>query len=115
MIIAIDFDETLHTGTWPQIGQPKAFAPDTLRRLKEDGHYLIIWTCREGKEQTDAVNWLLEHNIPFDRINDNHPENTRKYGTNARKVNADLYLDDRQLGGLPDWSIILDMVRDLKR
>ena len=115
MIIAIDFDETLHTGTWPQIGQPKAFAPDTLRRLNEAGPYLIIWTCREGKEQTDAANSLLMQNIPLNRMNDNQPENTRKYGTNTRKVNADLYLDDRQLGGLPDWSIILDMVRDLKR
>lgn len=110
MIIAIDFDGTLHTGEWPMIGQPQAFAPDALRRLKADGHYLILWTSRDGEHLINAINWLLEHNIPFDRVNDNYPENTSKYGSNSRKVFADLYIDDKQLGGLPDWLDIVERI-----
>lgn len=115
MIIAIDFDGTLHTGQWPAIGEPMAYAPDAVRRLKDAGHYIIIWTCREGAEQTAAVNWLLDQGIPFDRINDHHPDSRRLYGYAARKVNADLYIDDRQLGGLPAWPEILDQVEAMSK
>jgi Predicted hydrolases of the HAD superfamily len=110
MIIAVDFDGTINSAEWPALGNPLPFVADTLRKLRRDGHYIVIWTCREGKEQTDAVNWLLEHDIPFDRINDHHPVNIAKYGGNARKVFADLYIDDRQLGGLPDWETIYDLI-----
>jgi hypothetical protein len=56
------------------------------------------------------VNWLLEHGIPFDRINDHHPANIAKYGGDTRKIFADLYIDDRQLGSLPDWMEIYDKI-----
>lgn len=106
MIIAVDFDGTLHSGNWPGIGEPVKDAVEVMRKLKEDGHYLIIWTCREGERQTEAVNWLLENNIPFDRINDHHTETRKTYGYAARKVYAHLYVDDKQVGGLPDWKDI---------
>jgi ribonucleotide monophosphatase NagD (HAD superfamily) len=108
MIIAVDFDGTLHTGEWPEIGAPAPYAADTLQRLSAEGHYIIIWTCREGKSQTDMVNWLIEHEIPFNRINDN--TEWEQYGYNARKVNADVYIDDRNVGGLPTWDEIYDII-----
>ena len=108
MIIAIDFDGTLHTGEWPGIGAPAPYAIEVMKRLHDDGHYLIIWTCREGKYQTDMINWLSEKGIPFDRINDN--TEWEQYGYNARKVNADVYIDDRNLGGLPTWREIYDII-----
>jgi hypothetical protein len=111
MIIAVDFDGTLHTGEWPAIGEPMPWAADTMRRLKRDGHYLIIWSCREGREQTAMTNWLIEKGIPFDRINDHHPDSIAKYGGDARKVFADLYIDDKQLGGLPDWDEIYNLIK----
>lgn len=111
MIIAVDFDGTLHTGEWPSIGEPMPWAADTMRQLKADGHYLIIWSCRERAEQTAMVNWLLEHDIPFDRVNDHHPAAIAKYGGDARKVSADIYIDDRQLGGLPGWDKIYNLVQ----
>lgn len=113
LIIAVDFDQTLHTAEWPEIGPPKPYAVHALKTLKEEGHYLILWSCREGRELLEAVNWMCRHGIPFDRINDNHPEMTRRYGGNSRKVYADLYLDDKQLGGLPDWGQILDQIRNM--
>lgn len=110
MIIAIDFDGTLHTGAWPSIGEPAKNTAEVLRKLKSDGHYLIIWTCREGNDQTEMVNWLLANKIPFDRVNDNKPNSWESYGYNARKIYADVYIDNRQLGGLPTWDEIYDKV-----
>lgn len=108
MIICIDFDGTLHIGKWPGIGLPAPDAVKVMKQLKADGHYLIIWTCREGKRQTEMVNWLIEHEIPFDRINDHHPESITTYGGDARKVHAHLYVDDKQVGGLPMWKEIYE-------
>jgi len=110
MILAIDFDGTLCLDQYPGIGAPVPYAIDTMQTLAADGHYLIINTCREGDRLTEAVNWLLDNGIPFHRVNDNHPEATDKYGSNARKVFADLYIDDRNLGGLQSWLTIYEQI-----
>ncbi|WP_165025266.1 hypothetical protein [Dysgonomonas sp. ZJ279] len=110
MIIAVDFDGTLHTGEFPNIGSPAPYAIDYMQKLSNDGHYLIIWTCRCGDKLTEAINWLLSRGIPFDRINEHEPGNLAKYNTNSRKVYAHLYVDDRQVGGLPTWEEIYSYV-----
>lgn len=111
MIIAIDFDGTLHNGKYPGIGSPDNDASRVIQILRSEGHYIIIWTCREGQTLLEAINWMLEQNIPFDRINDHEPGNKAKYGGLARKVYADIYIDDHQVGGLPSWLDILDYIR----
>lgn len=108
MIIAIDFDGTLHLGQYPEIGLPVPNAIKAMKQLKADGHYLIIWTCREGDRQTEMVNWLLEKGIPFDRINEHLPGSWEPYGYKARKVYAHMYVDDKQVGGLPPWDEIYE-------
>ncbi len=110
MIIAVDFDGTLHDGVYPDIGNPFPCSIYVMQQLKDKGHYLIIWTCRNGDRLTDAINWLLENNIPFDRVNDHEPENNAKYGGSTRKVYAHLYIDDKQVGGLPSWPVIYEYV-----
>ena len=110
MIIAVDFDGTLHTGKWPGIGAPAPYAIEVMKRLHDDGHYLIIWTCREREQQTEMVNWLLEKGIPFDRVNEHKPGSVEQYGYASRKVYAHLYIDDKQVGGLPTWNGIYDEV-----
>lgn len=116
MIIAVDFDGTLHDGEYHAIGNPIKDAIETMQALKyREYHYLIIWTCREGVLLTEAINWLLENNIPFDRINDHEPKNKAKYGDTTRKVYAHLYIDDKQVGGLPSWPVIHDYVWKLEK
>lgn len=110
MKIAVDFDGTLHTGRWPGIGSLAPYAVEVMRKLKAKGHFITIWTCREGTRQTEMINWLLEKGIPFDRVNDNIPEQSEIYGNNSRKVHADLYIDDKQVGGLPPWPEIYETV-----
>lgn len=110
MILAVDFDGTLHCGIYPAIGVPVPYAIKKMRKLKEDGHYLIINTCRCDEHLIAAINWLLEKGIPFDRVNDNHPDGVKLHNSNSRKVFADVYVDDRQVGGLPTWPQIYDYI-----
>lgn len=114
MIIAIDFDGTLHCGKWPEIGAPAPYAVDVMRKLHQDGHYLIIWTSRGGDLLLDAINWLLERGIPFDRVNDNKPDNSKLYGSNSRKIYAHCYIDDKNLGGLPTWPEIYEWITEME-
>ncbi len=114
MIIAIDFDGTLHTGAFPAIGSPAPYAVQAMTELADAGHYLIINTCRSGDRLTEAVNWLLEKGIPFHRINDNNPHHVARWNNNCRKIYAHLYVDDRQVGGLPSWMEIVRYVQQMK-
>lgn len=113
MIIAVDFDGTLHTGKYPSIGDVRPGAVEYMQKLKQEGHYLILWTCREGDHLTEAINWLKEFDIPFDRVNDHEPQNKAQYGGSTRKVFADIYIDDRQIGGLPSWEEIYKYILHL--
>lgn len=113
MILAIDFDGTLHMGQYPAIGIPMPYAIEVMAQLKADGHYIIINTCRSNDCLTEAINWLLSKGIPFDRVNDNHPDEIATHSNNSRKVHADVYVDDRQVGGLPAWPEIYEYIASL--
>lgn len=115
MIIAIDFDGTIVRGKYPAIDGLMPDAASSILALEEDGHYLIINTCRSGEHLLNAINYLLEQGIPFDRINDNHPDQTRLYKNNSRKVYANLYIDDKNVFGFPGWKPVLEEVRRLEQ
>lgn len=114
MIIAIDFDGTICTGRFPAIDGLQPYAKQIIDRLYNDGHYLIINTCRSGQQLIDAVNWMLANDIKFHRVNDNRPKEVEMYNNNSRKVYAHLYIDDKQVGGLPTWPAILAYVNELE-
>jgi histidinol phosphatase-like enzyme len=111
MIIAIDFDGTIVADQYPEIGQLKPNAKEVIQQLKEDGHYIIIWTCRTGTRMYQVRDFLNEQEIPFDQINKSNPDNVEKYGIDTRKVYADVYIDDKGLHELPeDWIDIYVMI-----
>ena len=103
MIIAIDFDGTIVHDDFPNIGPLQPYAKEVINRLHDAGHYIIIWTSRNGNSLIDAINYLLEHGVSFDRINDSEPGNRSQYMHDTRKIYADTYIDDRNLGGFPGW------------
>lgn len=109
MIIAVDFDGTIVENLYPEIGPEQPFAIDSLIRLqKEYQHQLILWTSREGDLLDEAVAWCKKRGLVFYAINQNSPEEkTQK----PRKLTADLFIDDRNLGGLPDWGLIYRMIK----
>lgn len=113
MTIAVDFDGTIVTHEYPRIGRERTFATDTLKQLINDGHQLILWTVREGTLLNDAVNWCKERGVEFYAINRDYPEEERENNNNfSRKLKVDLWIDDRNIGGLPDWGTIYRMVKE---
>ena len=110
MTIAIDFDGTIVTHAYPAIGKPIPFAIETLKKLqKEDHHQLILWTCREGELLQEAIDYCAARGLEFYAVNSNFPEETSDI-ISARKLEEDLFIDDRNLGGITDWGVIYQMI-----
>lgn len=99
MVFGVDFDGTLSYGQWPGCGPANDGLINFLKRRKESGDKLILWTCREGDDLEMAVKWCQEQGICFDAINDNLPEIIEKYGCNSRKISCDFYIDDKAIAG----------------
>ena len=111
MVIAVDFDGTIVEHRYPSIGKELPFAIETLLKLKEDGHRLILWTVREGKYLDEAIAFCRERGLEFYAINRDYPEEEQEHNNHfTRKLKADLWIDDRNLGGLPDWGTIYEMI-----
>ena len=113
MTIAVDFDGTIVTHEYPQIGKEIPFAIQTLKMLQQDGHKLILWSVRKDKLLEDAVQWCRERGLEFYAVNKEYPEeemqNNNYY---SRKLKVDLWIDDRNVGGLPDWGIIYRIIKE---
>lgn len=114
MIIAVDFDGTIVEHKYPEIGKEIPFATTTLKMLMKEQHRLILWTVRKGKTLDEAVAWCKERGVEFYAINKNYPEEKVEEGGEYSKINADLFIDDLNLGGLPDWGQIYSMIKDNK-
>lgn len=112
MIIAVDFDGTIVEHRYPEIGRDIPFAIETLKKLQEEKHTLILWTVREGKLLEEAVNYCKERGLQFYAVNSNYPEEKNSHNHFSRKLKADLFIDDRNLGGLPDWGTIYRMIKE---
>lgn len=95
MILAVDFDGTLSLGTWPDVGPANEKLFRFLKKRKDEGDKLILWSCRVGKPLEEAVAWCRENDLEFDAVNDNLPEVIEIYGTNSRKISCDYYIDDK--------------------
>ena len=109
MIIAVDFDGTIVEHRYPDIGREKPFAIETLKKLANEQHRLILWTVRKGKLLQEAVEFCRTRGLDFYAVNRNFPEENEP---EERKLRADLWIDDRNLGGLPDWGTIYRMIRN---
>ena len=104
MRIAIDFDGTIVEHKYPEIGEIKLFAFETLRELQKQGHQLILWTYRWGKELDDAVEFCRKQGVEFYAVNKSYPEEVYNEHECSRKIDADLFIDDRNLNGFVEWS-----------
>lgn len=111
MIIAVDFDGTIVEHRYPAIGKERPFATDTLKKLIKDGHRLILWTVREGRLLEEAVDFCRERGVEFYAVNRDYPEEEKEHNKHySRKLKADVWIDDRNVGGLPDWGTIYEMI-----
>lgn len=109
LIIAVDFDGTIVDDAYPKIGKPRIFAFETLKRLQEDGHRLILWTYRCGIRLDEAVEFCQQNGIDFYAVNASFPEEKFDY-SRSRKIHADLFIDDRNIGGVLGWGEIYQII-----
>ena len=109
MTIAVDFDGTIVEHKYPEIGKEKPFAIQTLKQLQQEGNRLILWTSRENELLDDAIAFCHERGLDFYAVNSNEPADAlfHKFST---KVIADVYIDDHNLGGIPEWGEIYAMI-----
>jgi hydroxymethylpyrimidine pyrophosphatase-like HAD family hydrolase len=115
MTIAVDFDGTIVTHEYPNIGKEIPFAIQTLKLLQKDGHKLILWSVREGKLLNEAAQWCRKRGLEFYAINRDYPEEETNNSNNySRKLKVDIWIDDRNIGGLPDWGIIYRIIKENK-
>ncbi|MEN8764968.1 MAG: BT0820 family HAD-type phosphatase [Wenyingzhuangia sp.] len=110
-IIAVDFDGTIVKDEYPKIGTPQLFAFETLKKLEEKGYRLILWTLREGKKLNEAVLFCKKNGITFYAVNKNYPEEIIDH-LSIRKIHADIFIDDRNVGGFIGWGKIHQLILD---
>ena len=116
LIIAVDFDGVIAEINDDGSLEPRNLVKDAdvyLRKLYDEGHTLILWTCRSAFNLYLAEKFIEEHNIKFHKINDNADTHYEHFKHNSRKVYADLYVDDKQVCGLPSWAKIYNFVQKL--
>jgi hypothetical protein len=109
MVIAVDFDGTIVEHRYPGIGKEIPRAIDTLIALQNLGHSIILWTFRSGEELLEAVDFCKKRGLVFFAVNNNSPEEIYD-PKESRKIYADIYIDDRNILGIPDWPTIFKLV-----
>ena len=95
LTIAVDFDETITSKKFPEMGEPNSDVVNLLRQLRTSGWHIIIHTCRingdwpepsRSQKEAEMVSYLIEHEVPYDTM-------WKKEG----KPLAHVYLEDRSL------------------
>lgn len=109
LIIAVDFDGTIIEDAFPNVGEPKIFAFETMKKLQSEGHRLILWTYRYGTKLKEAVEFCKENGVEFYAVNKSYPEEKFDHKV-SRKIHADLFIDDRNVGGFVGWTEIYKLI-----
>lgn len=114
MVIAVDFDGTIVQHKYPEIGEERPFAIEVLKMLIRDRHKLILWTVREGELLEAAINWCRDRGVEFYAVNSDSSDrfNEGKDENFSCKLNADVFIDDCNVGGLPSWPDIYKMISE---
>ena len=100
MYICVDFDGTIVDHRFPEIGAPVPQALETIKKLQEGGHKIILFTMRsdsqkDGDVLTQAVDFLKNNGIELYGIN----RNPDQYEwTSSPKAYGQIYIDDAAYG-----------------
>lgn len=101
-VVAIDYDGTLWDGE-RLIPEAVAF----VEWLTDNDTTTVLWTCREGRLLQEALDVLDTAGVHFDLVNQGNGKRP-----DSRKVNADLYVDDRANCGV-DWNGVRKRVEEM--
>ena len=102
MIIALDFDGTVVTQDFPEVGREIQAVP-WLRKIQNSYNVsFILNTMRSGETLKEAEKWFERNKINLYGVNVNPDQ---KDWTTSPKLYAHLYVDDKSLGSptvIPD-------------
>lgn len=109
--VAVDLDGTLTVDGKFQgpdiIGEPRDGAREAMQELKDAGFRIIIFTVRGNSKRIKE--WLDEHDIVYDYINENPDQPADSSG----KIIADVYIDDRAVRADKPWPELVEKVKKL--
>jgi len=112
MILAIDFDGTIAETEYPKINGLKDNAKEKINALYAEGHTIIIYSCRINQPAEMMKAFLDEQGILYHYINENLPQRTQIYGGDSRKISADLYIDDHNIGCEDiNWLVVYEQIQ----
>ncbi|MGB0403261.1 MAG: BT0820 family HAD-type phosphatase [Salibacteraceae bacterium] len=113
MVIAIDFDGTIVEDNYPEIGDPKIFAFETLREMQKKRYQLLLWTTREGDELEEAVEFCRKNGVEFYAVNNSYPEEKFDDVSASRKLNCEVFISHKNIGGVEGWGEIFQELKSL--
>lgn len=93
VVIGLDFDGTVVTHEFSEIGNNIPNCIETLKRITDQGGKLVLITMRSGKALAEAVAYLNYHEIPLFGVNNNPGQHSK-----SPKIFANIYIDDAALG-----------------
>lgn len=70
IVVGIDFDGTVVTHDYPEIGQHIGAVP-WLEKILETGAKIVLNTMRSGYKLQEAVDWFYHNEIELYGINEN--------------------------------------------
>lgn len=112
MVIACDFDGTIVDQEYPGIGCLKPNAKKVINQLYDDGHKIIIWTCRNNTytpgDQDRMIEFLDSNGIKYHTVNKNVNPNENAYP----KIYYDILIDDHSLIFTDDWALMGLIIQD---
>ena len=112
MTLVIDFDGTIVENAYPKIGILKPNVVEVINRLYNEGNKILINTCRAGIYEAHVYYFLKKVGIPYNYINSNLPEDIKHFKQDCRKLSGDIYIDDKNLLGIPDdWEDIYKILK----
>jgi trehalose-6-phosphatase len=112
LTLAIDFDGTIAHTEYPIIIALKPQAKEVINKLYDEGHIIIINSCRVNQYAAMMKNFLDDHGLLYHLINENSPHRIQTYGSDTRKISADLYIDDHNIGCEDiNWLVVYEQIQ----
>jgi len=116
LILAIDFDGTIAHTDYPIIIGLKPYAKEVINKLYNEGHIIIINSCRANQPAEMMKSFLDDHGLLYHLINENSPHRIQTYGGDTRKISADLYIDDRNIGCDDiNWLVVYEQIQSYNK
>jgi len=109
VIVAFDFDGTLTDSD--EFGREACLSKKAmkyLRKIQSLDVITVLWTCRHGSSLESCLERLRKAGISFDYVNE---DNGRR--NSGRKINADVYIDDKANDGKIRWRKTYKRIKEI--